>query len=76
MPLRVSGHELAGGLAGHVFGKMQSSDQKLITACYSDWQICQSRTYSTRLRCGRIEIIGNSARLFAEQAWAGEVCHW
>jgi hypothetical protein len=47
MPLRVSRHELAGGLAGHVFGKMQSSDQKLMTACYSDWQICQSRTYSS-----------------------------
>jgi hypothetical protein len=47
MPLRVSRHELAGGLAGHVFGKMQSSDQKLMTACYNDWQICQSRTYSS-----------------------------
>jgi hypothetical protein len=76
MPLRVSRHELAGGLAGHVFGKMQSSDQKLMTACYSDWQICQSRTYSSTTTMRRIEIIANSARLFAEQAWAGEVCHW
>jgi hypothetical protein len=71
MPLRASRHELAGGLAGHVFGKMQSSDQKLMTACYSDWQICQSRTYSstTTMRAYRNYRQFSSAICGASMGW-------